>query len=195
MPAFRFGAFELDTRRFELRRGDSTVLLQRRAFDVLAYLVERRERVVGKDELAAEVWRGAHVGDASISVAVSSVRRALRDDPREPMWLATVYGRGYRFVGEAIEVSLADAQRSAAGAQASHRGERDASSQPWGEARQCVVLGDLAARRASHEVAALHYRLALEIMGVAARDEQPALRRLDQERASRPAQHAVSRRP
>jgi DNA-binding winged helix-turn-helix (wHTH) protein len=195
MPTLRFGAFELDTQRFELRRGGSMVPLQRRAFDVLAYLMERRERVVGKDELAAEVWCGAHVGDASISVAVSIVRRALRDDPREPMWLATVYGRGYRFVGEAIDVSQAGSQRIAAGVQASHRGDRGATCRPWHEVRRCVVLGDLAARFASHEAAASHYRLALERLGVAARGEKPGPRLLDRERSSRGTQRSVSRRP
>jgi DNA-binding winged helix-turn-helix (wHTH) protein/predicted ATPase len=93
----------LDAQRCELRRDGRVVALQRRVLDLLVHLVEHRERVVAKEELISHVWRGTTVGDASISVAVSTLRRALGDCRRTPRWLATFYGRGYRFLGH-VEV-------------------------------------------------------------------------------------------
>jgi len=68
-------------------------------FRLLAYLVAHRDRYVPAHELIEAVWRGRDVGDAALSTALRDVRRALRDDPRKPSWVATLRGVGYRFVG------------------------------------------------------------------------------------------------
>lgn len=63
-----------------------------RAFDLLMCLVERRDRVVGKDELLAEVWPGIVVEETNLTVHVAALRKWLG-----PQAIATVSGRGYRF--------------------------------------------------------------------------------------------------
>lgn len=79
----------------ELRVGDRTVAIERRAFDLLVYLMRHPDRVVDKDELFREVWHSRPVSESALPQAVSRVRRALGGDSDD--WVATVYGVGYRF--------------------------------------------------------------------------------------------------
>lgn len=98
LPRCRFGGFVLDPRARELHRLDGTrVALTAKAFDVLCVLVRERDRVVGRDELFAEVWPGRVVEENTLTQAVSALRHALGKDQR---WVVTVPGRGYRFVAE-----------------------------------------------------------------------------------------------
>ncbi len=68
------------------------VKLGARAFDLLMTLIERRDRVVGKDELLEVVWPGVIVEENTLQVHVSTLRKLLG-----PQIIATVPGRGYRF--------------------------------------------------------------------------------------------------
>jgi len=85
-------------------------LLTAKAFDVLCVLVRERDRVVGRDELFAEVWPGRVVEENTLTQAVSALRHALGKDQR---WVVTVPGRGYRFVAE---VALHDGRPAPAAA-------------------------------------------------------------------------------
>ena len=96
----KFGEFELDSRRHELRNSGVPVSLEPKPFEVLRYLVAHRDRVVSKEELLDEIWCGVIVGDASVSSAVREIRVALGDDAREPRFVQTFWRRGYRFIGE-----------------------------------------------------------------------------------------------
>ena len=95
---FEFSEFELDLERYELRRGGKSIRLQPRIFDVLSYLVENRERVVGKEELLNAVWRGEHVNKTAVPWAMSRARKALGQSEHAAAPIETVRGRGYRFV-------------------------------------------------------------------------------------------------
>lgn len=97
---FRFGEFELDLGRYELRRDGEPVKSEPRVLEVLHYLIERRERVVPKEELLDSIWREVHVSESALTTTIRDVRRALGDSSGEPRWIRTIYGRGFRFVGE-----------------------------------------------------------------------------------------------
>jgi len=99
---YRFDTFLLDTRTLELREGDTLVPIQRKVFDVLAYLVAHRDRVVWKDELLQEVWRNETVVESAVHRAVSLLRRSLRQSEKSSP-LETIYGRGYRFRAQVTE--------------------------------------------------------------------------------------------
>jgi pimeloyl-ACP methyl ester carboxylesterase/DNA-binding winged helix-turn-helix (wHTH) protein len=99
--SWRFGAYELDPARRELRVAGEPRALQPQVFAVLAYLVRNRHRVVPKEELLRELWPDAVVTDASLQRAVSLARRALR--PADRGLLRTHARHGYRFVGELAE--------------------------------------------------------------------------------------------
>jgi pimeloyl-ACP methyl ester carboxylesterase len=96
---WRFGDYELDVARRELRVGGEARPLQPQVLAVLAYLVRHRDRVVPKEEILRELWPDAVVTDASLQRAVSLVRRALR--PADRGLLRTHARQGYRFVGDA----------------------------------------------------------------------------------------------
>ena len=97
---FRFGDFELDLDRYELRRGRDVVKAEPRVLEVLNYLIERRDRVVPKEELLDTLWADVHVSDSALTTTIRDARRALGDSPTDPRWIRTIYGRGFRFVGE-----------------------------------------------------------------------------------------------
>jgi len=106
---WRFGPYELDVARRELRVGGAPRPLQPQVFDVLAYLVAHADRVVEKEELLHALWPDAAVTDASLQRAVSLARRALRPEDRD--LVRTHARRGYRFTGapHALDADPADA--------------------------------------------------------------------------------------
>jgi len=103
---YRFGAVELDPAAYTLRREGREIGMQPKMFDLLRYLIERRDRVVSKDELLDALWPGEHVGEAAVVWTVSHVRNALGQGRGQKQPIETIHGRGYRFRG-AIEVVAA----------------------------------------------------------------------------------------
>jgi DNA-binding winged helix-turn-helix (wHTH) protein len=98
-----FGDHSLDTQRYELRRAGELIPLGPQVFDVLAYLVAQRDRVVSRDELFARLWPEHFVTDDALGRCIRAARRALEDHPEAPRYLATTRGRGYRFIAPVQE--------------------------------------------------------------------------------------------
>jgi predicted ATPase/DNA-binding winged helix-turn-helix (wHTH) protein len=92
---YRFGRFVLRPAIRKLLVEGRPVALGSRAFDVLVALIERRERLVSKDELLDLGWPGLVVEENNLQVQISSLRKILGDGIIE-----TVPGRGYRFAAE-----------------------------------------------------------------------------------------------
>ena len=88
----QFGHFEILTAERRLRVDGQSVALGSRAFDLLAALVARRDRVVPKEELITVVWPGLVVEDNNLQVQISALRKVLGTEA-----IATVPGRGYQF--------------------------------------------------------------------------------------------------
>ena len=97
---FRFGNFELDTTRIELRSGGDTVPVEPQVFALLALLVENRERLVSKDEIIEKVWDGRVVSEAAVASRIKSARQAIGDDGKAQRCIRTIHGQGLRFVAE-----------------------------------------------------------------------------------------------
>jgi TolB-like protein/DNA-binding winged helix-turn-helix (wHTH) protein len=93
------GPFRLDTARRILTRDGRPLAISSRAFDILALLIEHRDRVMTKDEIIARVWRGVIVEENNLAVQVSALRRALGEADLDAPLILTVPGTGYRFVG------------------------------------------------------------------------------------------------
>jgi DNA-binding winged helix-turn-helix (wHTH) protein/tetratricopeptide (TPR) repeat protein len=101
--SYRFGDFVVDTASYSLMRAGQIVPVRPKVFDLLRYLIERRERVVPKQELLEALWSGQHVDDFAVPWTVSHTRRALGQDTGAQQPIQTVRGRGYRFVAEVME--------------------------------------------------------------------------------------------
>src|SRR5271168_1390640 len=95
----RFGdGYELDLRLRRLRRGRHVVKLERIPVDIL--LIEHKDEIVTREEIAARVWgKGVFLDtDNSIRGAIRKLRQALKDDAESPRFIQTVTGQGYRFI-------------------------------------------------------------------------------------------------
>ena len=96
----RFGIFELDLIRRELRKSGVRIKLHEQPFQVLAVLVERPGEIVTREELQQKLWPSDTFVDFDLSLnsAVKKLRQALSDDSDNPRFVETLYRRGYRFV-------------------------------------------------------------------------------------------------
>ena len=93
-----FGPFAFDARNGLLSRAGTEIPLPPRVIGVLGLLLARPGQVVSRQELLEQVWKDAYVTDTSRAEAVSFLRQALGDDPKNPQFIQTVHRRGYRFV-------------------------------------------------------------------------------------------------
>ena len=94
-----FGPFRLDPDRRELLRDGEPLAIQAKLFDTLVLLAENRDRVVDKQELLDSVWRDTHVEESTLFQTVSALRKVLSNGKADgDRHIATVPGRGYRFV-------------------------------------------------------------------------------------------------
>jgi predicted ATPase/DNA-binding winged helix-turn-helix (wHTH) protein len=105
--AFAFGPFRLVPDRRILAAEDREVPIRGRAFDLLLALVERRDRVVPKDEILELVWPGRIVEEGNLTVHVAGLRKLLGSGI-----IATLSGRGYRFVAPVTEIDGHDGQQT-----------------------------------------------------------------------------------
>jgi TolB-like protein len=92
-----------DTGRRELHRGADTVSLAPQVFDLLAHLIQNRERVVSKDDLVAAIWGGRIVSDAAVTTRINAARAAVGDSGEEQRLIKTLPRKGFRFVGAVRE--------------------------------------------------------------------------------------------
>ena len=95
----KFSDFELDERAYELRRSGRVLKLERIPMDLLCLLVRNAGQLVGRDTIIENLWgKGVFLDtDNSINTAVRKIRQILNDDPRNPRFVHTVPGKGYRF--------------------------------------------------------------------------------------------------
>jgi Tol biopolymer transport system component/DNA-binding winged helix-turn-helix (wHTH) protein len=103
VAVFEFGPFVLDPAKRSLLRDGAPQALTPKAFDLLALLMEHRERVVSKDELLKTLWPDAFIEESNLAQHVFLLRRALNGDAEGPEYIATIPRRGYRFVAQVSE--------------------------------------------------------------------------------------------
>ena len=97
---YRFGNFELDLGKAELRLDGRPRAIQPQVFALLAFLIEHRDRLVSRDEIFEIVWDGRVVSDSALSSRIKSARKALGDDGKAQRFIKTIHGRGLRFVAD-----------------------------------------------------------------------------------------------
>jgi pimeloyl-ACP methyl ester carboxylesterase/DNA-binding winged helix-turn-helix (wHTH) protein len=95
---FCFNRCRLDARSRELTRAGEPVAMEQRAFNLLLYLIEHRERAVPKEELHEAIWPRMILTESALTRCVMKVRRAIGDDPHRQSVIKTIHGHGYRFV-------------------------------------------------------------------------------------------------
>lgn len=88
----------LDTATHSVQLDGKPIELGPKVFALLRALMEAPQRVVTKEELFDSVWDGRFVSESVLTTAMKELRRALGDDAKEPQFIGTAHGRGYRFL-------------------------------------------------------------------------------------------------
>lgn len=106
---YRFGEFELDMRRHELRFAGERRHIEPQVFDLLSYLFARRDRLVTKDELLDNIWGHRYVAPTTLNSRIKHARQAVDDDGVTQRVIRTVHGVGFRVVAEVEEIAATPA--------------------------------------------------------------------------------------
>jgi TolB-like protein len=106
---FLFEDYALDTDRRELLRADRPIALQPQVFDILAFLIRNRGRVVAKDELIDAVWGGRVVSESTLTSRINAARSAVGDSGEAQRLIRTASRKGFRFIGAVQETPSSEA--------------------------------------------------------------------------------------
>src|SRR5262245_57245165 len=96
-PVYRFGAWEIDLARREMRLNGTPAEIGGRAFEIVETLVGSAGELIDKYDLMNRVWPGAAVEENTLQAQISAIRKALGHDRA---LLKTIAGRGYRLLGD-----------------------------------------------------------------------------------------------
>lgn len=104
-PVWRFGLFEVDAHREELRRAGVPVKMRDQPFRLLVFFLEHAGEIVAREQLRAVLWpEGTFVDfDHSLNTAMMKLREALDDSAETPLYIETIPKKGYRFVAPVTE--------------------------------------------------------------------------------------------
>jgi TolB-like protein len=102
---FCFENHELDGELRELTRHGVRVPMQPQVFDLLLFLVEQRDRVVSKDDLIGRVWGHRIISDSALNSQINAARKAVQDDGKAQKLIRTIARKGFRFVGDCVQMS------------------------------------------------------------------------------------------
>jgi serine/threonine protein kinase len=144
----RFGAFELDLKAGELRKGSRALLLQEQPLRVLQMIVERGGELATRQEIQKKLWPNDTVVDFDhgINTAIKKIRQALGDSADNPRYIQTVARRGYRLL---VPIEWVDAGTD---------GQSDQKEIDGRSVKATPSAGDLTGKKVSH------YRV-LEVLG------------------------------
>jgi DNA-binding winged helix-turn-helix (wHTH) protein/tetratricopeptide (TPR) repeat protein len=139
---YEFGPFRVDPVKERLLRGDETIPLTPKTFQILLVLMRHKKEVVTKDELMKEVWPDTFVEEANLSRNIFLLRKALGESPQDHQYIVTVPGRGYRFAEDVQfvaeqELNIVAASHTTVQVQVKE-------TRPWGWIAGAVLLVALA---------------------------------------------------
>jgi DNA-binding winged helix-turn-helix (wHTH) protein/TolB-like protein len=100
---FSFDDVKVDPRTGEVLKAGAAVALEPKAFKLLVFLIENRDRLVEKEEILDALWKDINVTENALASAIAKLRRTLGDDSKTAKYIQTVHTRGYRFVAN-VEV-------------------------------------------------------------------------------------------
>jgi len=98
---YQFGTVRVDLRATEVTRNGKRVDLSAREFQLLRFLIEHRGETLSRDVLLKDVWGyGAKIYTRTVDMRIANLRHQLEDDPKQPKFILTVQGLGYKFKPE-----------------------------------------------------------------------------------------------
>ena len=95
---YQFGSVRVDLRGTEVTRGGKVVDLSAREFQLLRFLIEHRGETLSRDVLLRDVWGyEAKIQTRTVDMRIANLRQHLEENPKEPAFILTVQGLGYKF--------------------------------------------------------------------------------------------------
>ena len=95
---YEFGRVRVDVRGTEVARDGTVIALSAREFQLLRFFLENQGTTLTREDLLTRVWGySASTFTRTVDVHVASLRQKLEEDPRQPRFLVTVQGIGYKF--------------------------------------------------------------------------------------------------
>jgi len=94
------GRLEIDFTRQRVLVNQENIELKGVEYKLLSYLAKNQNRIIPKEELFLKVWEDAITGDNTLNVHIRYLREKIEENPKEPRYIKTIWGRGYLFEGE-----------------------------------------------------------------------------------------------
>ena len=92
-----FGKYSVDFAMERVSSDEGEIKLKSMEFKLLAYLIQNKNRPITKEELFQKVWKDAITGDGTFNVHIRRLREKIEEDPNEPQFIKTIWGKGYLF--------------------------------------------------------------------------------------------------
>jgi two-component system, OmpR family, alkaline phosphatase synthesis response regulator PhoP len=97
---YQFGAVRIDFRKTEVLRRGEAVTFSAKEFQLLRYLIDHKGETLSREKLLQDVWGYTAIPfTRTVDVHIAWLRQKLEDDPKQPHWILTVHGLGYKFAG------------------------------------------------------------------------------------------------
>jgi DNA-binding response OmpR family regulator len=98
--SFNRGGLKISIPSMEVKRKDTLVILTKTEFKILLYLAQRPQIVVNRSQLISNVLGYEFEGyERVIDAHIKNIRHKIENDPQNPVFIKTIYGAGYKFVG------------------------------------------------------------------------------------------------
>ncbi|MFC3122836.1 winged helix-turn-helix domain-containing protein [Agaribacter flavus] len=89
----------------DLKRRELLARIENTPLNLLLFMMQQPQQVITKQVLFDEIWKGKFVTEEVLTVAVSHLRKALGDSPKQPQIIKTIPGQGYQFIGKTQKLS------------------------------------------------------------------------------------------
>ncbi len=100
---YKFNNIEVDTEKFSLLTNGEETPVEPQVFNIIVYLIKNKDKIVSRDELLDNIWKGKIVSDTSITNHIKSARKVLGDDGVKQQVIKTIHSRGYQFIAKVID--------------------------------------------------------------------------------------------
>jgi two-component system, OmpR family, alkaline phosphatase synthesis response regulator PhoP len=97
---YQFGSVRVDFRKTEIWRAGEALTFSAKEFQLLHYLIDHKGETLSREKMLQEVWGYTAIPyTRTVDVHIAWLRQKLEDDPKQPQWILTVHGLGYKFAG------------------------------------------------------------------------------------------------
>jgi two-component system, OmpR family, alkaline phosphatase synthesis response regulator PhoP len=97
---YQFGTNQMDVKNTKVMRDGKQIPLSAKEFQLLHYFLEHRDTTLSREQLLRDVWGYEELPSTrTVDVHVAWLRQKLEKDPRNPKFILTVIGFGYKFAG------------------------------------------------------------------------------------------------